>query len=79
MSSTYHSRFHDLHDVDIPENKIYGDLDLIITHPVLSKIGDVEKSKFCRYMPEFADRYYDFFYSPGVMTELKEDKRDPRD
>jgi hypothetical protein len=77
MSATYHTRFHDLHDVEIPEDQIHGDFDSVVDHPILSKMGDVEKTKFCRFMPNFSENNPGFFFvSPTITKNGPIDARD---
>lgn len=63
MSKTYHKRFHDIHDVTIPEDQIHWNFENFINDKVLVPyIQDDEiLTKIVNYMPNLLNQYPDVF------------------
>ena len=62
MSETYHVRYHELHDILIPEEAVKGDLQKLINHPILGNlISPSLKAKFVVNMPNFTSQFKDYF------------------
>ena len=62
MSETYHVRYHELHDITVPENAVKGDLEKFLKHPILGKFLSPNLSaKFSLHMPEFCSKFKDYF------------------
>lgn len=60
MSKTYHMRFHEDHDISIPENSIHGDFKTFFTDPIISNhITSYMIDKFVNYCPVFCNENQD--------------------
>ena len=54
MSKTYHMRFHEDHDIVIPEEAIYGNIDQFLIDPIISQhLNNHLLDKLANYCPQF--------------------------
>ena len=62
LCKTYHDRFHKIHDVDIPEDKVEWNIDNFMNDPIIKLyLNEYHIGKICNYMPKLVKDRYDLF------------------
>ena len=62
MSKTYHMRFHENHDISIPEECIHWDIIKFLNDPIISQYSnEYINEKIVTYMPRFAKENSSYF------------------
>ena len=57
ISETYHVRFHEMHDIVIPEGSVHGDFIGLLNHPIIGKLLTPDMiSKINQYLPNFSNQ-----------------------
>lgn len=60
MCKTYHMRFHEDHDVIIPEECIYGNMEAFLKDPIISQyVNSYLLDKLSNYCPQFCKEHND--------------------